>query len=355
MRTAAAAPDHKELEETRAVAARHPVLRWVATGGAWVFLLDLLLILIFGLLSDDQVFWSLQNAQALLLGGTEALLLALGLAMLLGAGVFDLSLGANLVLSSIVGARVIQLVAGTAPDASGQFHDAGTAILLGLLACVLTGTLFGLINGLIIAYLDVNSLIATLGTMGVGTGLGLLITNGGDLGGLPPALQTGFGLFTLAHIPVPALVAILIGLALWTVLRYLKYGMRTLAIGSSRAAAERAGLRVRPHLVSLAVLAGTLAGLAGFVDISRFGSTTVSGHSTDALTAVTAVVIGGTLLEGGRVSIPGAMWGTILAVVLQGGLVILGVKPFFQLIAIGVVLVAAVAIDRIRYKRREAR
>jgi len=290
-----------------------------------------------------------------MLGGTEALLLALGLAMLLGAGIFDLSLGANLVLSSVVGGQVIQQYAGATPDASGNFRNVGTAILLGLVACLVTGTLFGLVNGLIVSYLDVNSLIATLGTLGIGTGIALLITDGGDIGGLPPQLQTSFGLRTIASVPLPAFIAILIALLLWAVLRYTRYGLHTLAIGSARNSAERAGLKVRRHLVSLMMLAGLLAGLAGFVDLARYGSTTVAGHNLDGLAALTAVVIGGTLLEGGRVSIVGAVWGSVLAIVLQNGLVVLGVKTFYQLIAVGVVLIVAVAIDRYRYKRSATR
>jgi ribose transport system permease protein len=348
-------PSDDDAADRRVVPQKSAVARWLSTSAAWVLLLNVALAVVFTALSNNQVFLTLTNIQSMLLGGTEALLLALGLAMMLGAGIFDLSLGSNLVLSSVVGASVIQAVAGTTPDASGNYANAGTALLLGLVASVITGVLFGLINGMIIAYLDVNSLIATLGTLGIGMGIALLITNGGDIGGLPPTLQTSFGLRTLALIPLPAFIAVILAILLWAVLRYTRYGLHTLAIGSSRSSAERAGVQVKRHLVTLAVLAGALAGLAGFVDLARFGSTTAAGHNLDGLAAVTAVVIGGTLLEGGRVSIIGAVWGTVLAVVLQNGLVVLDVPTFYQLIAIGLVLVVAVSIDRIRYKRSATR
>lgn len=349
----AARPPADDTPDTRALA-RPP--RWRrALGGTtwWVLVLDLVLIFLFTALSRDQVFWSLQNAQSLLLGGTGALLLALGLAMLLGAGVFDLSLGANVVLSSVVGARTIQALVGSDPTTPDG--NVTSAVIAGLMACLLTGGLFGLVNGLVVAYLDINSLIATLGTAGIGTGIALLVTDGGDIGGLPPQMQTAFALRSVAGVPLPALIALVIAAVLWAVLRYTRYGLRTLAIGSSRSAAERAGLRIRPHVVTLAVLAGLLAGLAAFVDISRFGSTTVTGYAQAGLAAVTAVVIGGTMLEGGRVSIPGAVWGTVLAVVLQGGLVVLGVAPYWQLIAVGAVLIAAVTADRYRLRRTTPR
>jgi ribose transport system permease protein len=275
------------------------------------------------------------------------------MAMLLGAGVFDLSLGANLVLSSVVGARVIREIGGT-PDAAGHYPHPGWAITLGVLACLLTGIVFGAVNGILIAYCDINSLIASLGTLGIGTGLALVITGGNDVSGLPAALQSGFGLRTIAFIPEPALVALAAALVLGLIVRYTRFGLRTQAIGSSRTAAERVGLKVRARLLSLAMLGGALAGLAGFIDLAHFGSTSLAGHANDALGAVTAAVIGGTLLQGGRISVIGTVWGAALAVILQGGLVIVGLSSAYQLIAVGVVLVLAVGLDRLSARRRAA-
>jgi ribose transport system permease protein len=340
-----------DAADTRAVPKASLVTRWLASGGTWVLLLDVALVIVFTALSSNHVFWSLQDFQALMLDGTETLLLALGIAMFLGAGAIDISVGSNLVLSSVLGAEVMAHVAGTA-DAKGNYpHVLGT-LALGFAVCIVAGIVYGMVNGLIIAYFRVNSLIATLGTAGVGTGIALLITGGNDVAGLPTAIQSDFGLFTAGPMPLPALVALAIGVVLWVVLRTTRYGVRTLAIGSLRLAAERAGLRVPRHLFSLAVLCGLLAGIAGFVDLSHFASTTVNGHTNDALAAITAVVIGGTRLEGGKVSLPGTLWGTGLSVVLQGGLVVIGVAPFWQLIAVGTVLIVAVCLDRVRFRRR---
>jgi ribose transport system permease protein len=335
-----------DAADTRAVARASLVTRWLASGGTWVLLLDVALVIIFTVLSAGHVFWSLQDFQALMLNGTETLLLALGIAMFLGAGAIDISVGANLVLSSVLGAEVIT-------HTVGRHHsDVAGALVLGFVVCVAAGVLYGMVNGVIIAYFRVNSLIATLGTAGIGTGIGLLITGGNDIGGMPSAIQSDFGLFSVGPIPLPALVALAIAALLWAVLRTTRFGVRTLAIGSLRLAAERAGLRVPRHLFSLAMLCGLLAGIAGFVDLSHYASTTVNGHGNDALAAITAVVIGGTRLEGGKVSLPGALWGTGLSVLLQGGLVVIGVSSFWQLIAVGSVLIVAVCLDRIRFRRR---
>jgi ribose transport system permease protein len=169
---------------------------------------------------------------------------------------------------------------------------------------------------------------------------------------MPESLETGFALRTVANVPLPAVCALAVALGLWMTLRFLRYGRRSLAIGSSRAAAERAGIPVSRHVISLTMLCGLLAGFAGFVDLAHFSATTVQGHTNDALGAITAVVLGGTLLEGGRISVWGTVAGAALTVILTSGLVMVGVQPFWQLVAVGSVLIAAVGIDRLRTQRR---
>jgi ribose transport system permease protein len=318
-----------------------PLQRLMASRATWIFLLDVVLVILFTVLSRDGVFLSTLNLKSLLLSGTQGLLLALGLAMLLGAGKFDLSLGANLVLSSVLGALAMVW-------AVGAGFGVGATIALGLAACLLGGMAVGVVNGILVAHVGINSLIATLGVLGVGTGVALVLTgNGQDVTGFPVELQSGFGLKTFGPFPAPFLVALVIAVILWVVIRSTAYGRHTLAIGSSPLAAQRVGLQVNRHVFSLFVLGGALAGFAGFVDLAHYQSTVLSGHSNDALQAVAAVVIGGTALEGGRVSIIGTIWGVALAVILQNGLVIIGVASSYQLMAVGAVLILAVGLDRL--------
>lgn len=337
--------------DDRATGPINPVLGWIRTRAAWILLLDIGLFALFTALSRNNVFFSAANAESLLLSVSQILLLALGLAMMLGAGIFDLSLGANLVLSSVVGGLVIKNFQ-TVPGDASTYHDIPIAAIAGFAACVGTGILFGVVNGLLIAIGKINSLIATLGTLGIGTGIALLVSGGSDVSGMPTELQLAIGLNTIGIVPLPAIAAFAVAVLLWVVVRFTRYGMRTQAIGSSWISAERSGIRVRAHLLSLAVLGGGLAGMAGFIDLARFGSTALQGHANDALGAVTAAVIGGTLLEGGRISIWGAVWGAALAIILRAGLVILGVSAFWQLIVVGAVLLLAVLLDRVAAVRR---
>jgi ribose transport system permease protein len=334
--------------DERALPRRSWLRRTASTTAFYIFLVDICLVLFFTLKSANHVFWGLQNAQALMGNGAEALLLASGVTMMLAAGIFDLSLGANLILSSVTGAIALAHMTN-----SQTLRAPVGAIILTLVICLAVGGVVGLVNGLLITYLRINSLIATLGMLGICTGLGFVLSHGSDITGLPTDIQSGFGLNTLAKIPYPTLLAIVILIALWFVLGYTRYGARTLAIGSNRVSADRAGLRVRAHLISLTVLGGTLAGLAGFIDIARFDTTNTSGHTLDALAALTAAVVGGTALQGGRATMFGTLWGAVLAYVILDGLVVIGVSSFYQEIATGGVLWVAVAIDSARYRRRE--
>jgi ribose transport system permease protein len=340
--------------DDRTLKPMNPVIQWLRTRSAWILLLDVLLIVFFSVVSQNHVFGSIANAQSLLLSVSQVMLLALGIAMMLGSGIFDLSLGANLVLSSVVGALVIRQFQ-TVPGDPSSYPNVLLAVIVGFVACIATGAIFGLINGVFVAVFKINSLISTLATMGIGTGVALLITGGSDLSSLPPSLQTVLGLQTIGVIPVPAIAAIVAAVILWLVVRYTRYGLRVQAIGSSLPSAERAGIRVRRYLFSLTIMSGVLAGIAGFIDLARFGSTSINGHANDTLGAVTAAVIGGTLLEGGRISITGAVWGTGLAVILQTGLVIMGVSSFWQLIVVGIVLLGAVLLDRFAAIRRRTK
>jgi ribose transport system permease protein len=125
-----------------------------------------------------------------------------------------------------------------------------------------------------------------------------------------------------------------------------------LAVGSNAEAARRAGIKVERHLIKVYALMGLLAGFAGFLNLARFSSTTIAGHATDNLQAIAAVVIGGTSLFGGVGSVIGTVFGVLIPVTLQYGFVVSGVQPFWQTIAVGAVLIAAVYFDQLR--RRSA-
>jgi ribose transport system permease protein len=310
------------------------------------------LIVLFGVLSPDGAFFRVSNLSTITLNVAVTMLLAVGVTFVLAAGELDLSIGSNVVLSSVVAAKVLVAVSGTYDEVrAGEYPDLALGIVAGTLAAILTGALFGLVNGLLVTRLRINSFIVTLGTMGIGTGLAYVVSNGVNVAYVPRVLQTSFGIEKLfGVVPYPMIVVLIISAGLWYTLRSTRFGLYTLAIGSSREAAVRAGIRSSRHVLVLFILMGSLAGVAAMLDLTRFATTNVGGHQTTALAAIAAVVIGGTSLFGGRATIAGSMVASLIPVILATGLVILGVPSFYQLIVVGAILIAAVYID---HRRRE--
>lgn len=341
------APDGVEF---RSSAVRRRGLRLARNSSFWIVIIDLALVGVFGLL--QQSFVSGANLQSLALDASEIVLLAAGEAMLLGAAEFDISLGANLVLASVVGGSVMVALAGSPRQvASGHYPHVGIAIAIGVLSCVVVGTAVGGVNGWIVTRLRVNSLIATLATFGIASGIADIITNGGNVPFVPSAIQTGFGLAALGGVvPLPAIVSLIALAAVWFMYNRTRFGVHALALGSSREAAVRAGLRVRWNVARLFIVAGFFAGVAGLIDLARFGTTDVGGHANDALAAIAGAVIGGAALSGGRASIGGAIAGAFISVILESGLVMVGLSAFYQLIAVGVILLGAVYLDQRRQR-----
>ena len=223
----------------------------------------------------------------------------------------------------------------------------GTASI-GLAAAIISGVAWGTINGVLVAKAKVPPLIVTLGTLSVALGLAQVITGGIDVRAVPTAL-TDFNTFIkilgIPSMPFIALIVLILG---GIVLHKTKFGRYTYAVGSNEEAARRVGVKVDRHLIRIYALSGTLAGFAAMMSLAQFGTTTIAGQSLTNLNVIAAVVIGGTSIFGGEGSIFGTIVGLFIPAVLQAGFVIIGVQPFWQGVAVGSVLVAAVYIDQSR-------
>ena len=226
-------------------------------------------------------------------------------------------------------------------------------ILVGLVASLAAGLAWGLFNGFLIAKAKIPAFIVTLGSLGMALGAAYLITGGVDEREVPFKLVSNGRDRPRVRHPLPrarsrspsrSCSAIL--------LAQTRFGRYTYAIGSNEEAVRRAGVNVDRHLIKVYALAGTLSGLAGFMNLARFGTTTIGGHATDNLNAIAAVVIGGTSLFGGIGTILGTVFGVFIPAVLQNGFVIVGVQAFWQQVAVGAVLIIAVYLDQLRRARQ---
>lgn len=323
----------------------------------WLALFIVGIALLFGVASTlehgSPVYVRVDNLLAIGLNAAQIMVLAVGMTFLIGAGHLDLSLGQALILSSVIAAKVMVFVGGTPEQvAAGDYPNLGLAIVLGVVTAITVGAIIGLTNGLLVTRLRLSSFIVTLGTGGICYGVALVLTSAANVPYIPDQIQEGFGgLKILDILPAPLALALGIAAALWWVMRRTRFGMRTLAIGSSRESAVRAGVNVERHTVKLFVLMGVLVGVAALIDLARNANTNVVGHQTDSLQAIAAVVLGGTSLFGGIASIGGAILGTLVPVMLQNGLVIMQVAPFYQFVIVGIILILAVYFDQRRRER----
>lgn len=266
--------------------------------------------------------------------------LGIGMTFVIVTSGIDLSVGSVLVFSGVVSAKAMILVGG----------DGWTTALVGLVVAIACGLGWGLLNGLLIAKAKVPPLIVTLGSLGAALGLAQVFTGGVDLTTVPAVLSDniGYGNLVGTTLPLISVIAIAFLLFFGVVLHRTKFGLYTFAVGSNEEAARRVGVKVDRQLISVYALSGALAGFAGLLSLSQFGTTAIAGQSQTNLNVIAAVVIGGTSLFGGLGTIFGTAVGLCIPAILQNGFVIIGVQPFWQQVAVGVVLVVAVYIDQRR-------
>lgn len=315
--------------------------RLLATSPALMTGVLLGLVILFSALRPDA-FPTLANAQNVILGTAGLLVMAVGTTYVMIAGGIDLSVGSVLVFSGVCAAKVMGVL-GT--------DNLGT-VLAGLAVALGGGLAWGLFNGWCITRLRVPALITTLGTLGASLGAAHLITHGNDVRTVPLTLiefAVG-GFLGLSWVVWVAIVVAVIG---GMVLAQTRFGRHTYIIGSNAEAGRRTGINVDAHLVQLYGLSGLLSGLAGWLSLARFATTTIEGHSTDVLQVITGVVLGGTSLFGGSGTVFGTTVGMFIPTALANGFIIVNVEPFWQEFATGLILIAAVYIDQIKRRARE--
>jgi ribose transport system permease protein len=319
--------------------------RLVAGSSTWIGLILLALILVFSILEYDS-FVSTANARNIATDAAVLLVLATGMTYVIITAGIDLSVGGVLVFSGVVSAKAMHAAGG----------DNWGVIFLGLGVALAGGLAWGLINGFLVAKAKIPAFIVTLGTLGMSLGAALVISGGVDEREVPFKLITTIGTGrAFDQVPYLVLIAFAVAIVFGVILAATRFGRYTYAVGSNEEAARRAGIPVDRHLLKIYALAGTLAGLAGFLSLARFSTTTLGGHDTDNLQAIAAVVIGGTSLFGGIGTMLGTLFGVFIPAVLQNGFVIIGVNPFWQSIAVGAVLIAAVYLDQLRRRSQYQR
>lgn len=322
-----------------------PAQQWLRQSQSFIALL--LMVIAMSLLSDS--FLTPDNGWNILRQISVNLCLSIGMTLIILSGGIDLSVGATLALSSAVAAGILKHgVALPGFDVLLQFTVAG-AIVSG----VGVGFALGWFNGFVITRFKLPPFVATLGMFSIARGLTMLWTGGFPITGLGVGFGfIGTGIFLGVPMPVwitAALVALFV-----VVTRKTRFGRHLYAVGGNERAARLTGLRVDRIKIWVYALGGALAGVAGLIVTARLDSAQPNAGLGYELDAIAAVVIGGTSLSGGRGSVMGTVLGCLIIGVLNNGLFLLNVSPFWQQVVKGVVILVAVAIDKMNTKEASA-
>jgi len=321
---------------------------FTSTSPVWIFLVLVVITAVFSLMRPSS-FLSSFDIKSIFINASVDLLLSVGMTYVIITAGIDLSVGSVLVFSGVIAAKVMIAIGGGSTDAV----NAGWGVILaGCAIGILAGLAWGVFNGVLIALMRIPPLIVTLGSFGMALGLADVITGGVDVAGIPSQLGSTIGSGQLGPIPWLVLISAVITVLLGVVLHLTRFGRYTYAIGSNDEAARRAGIAVNRHLIKVYALAGALAGVGGVLSLAYFTTTTISGHVTDNLIAISAVVIGGTSLFGGSGTMFGTVVGVFIPVVLAQGLIIVNVQSFWQQVVIGAILILAVYFDQLRRQAR---
>ena len=305
----------------------------------------LIMIIFTGITKDN--FISLNNFSNLMANVSVRFIIALGVAGCLIIKGTDLSAGRIVGLSALITGTLVQK-----PDYASKFFPnlPDLPIIVPLLIVLAVCAFFGLINGLIIAYLHVPPFLATLGTQIMIYGVNMIYSQNRPIGNFKDGfIQLGQGKLDfipgLGFIPYLGIIAAVVGVLIWILYSKTRYGKYMYAIGGNEAAAEVSGINVEASKIRIFALAGLLYGLAGYLLTAKTGSVGPGAGQGYELEAIASATIGGVSTAGGQGTVPGILLGVFVFELLKNSLSFLGVSPDMTNVIQGIVIVVAVALD----------
>ncbi|MGG9960850.1 ABC transporter permease [Ferruginibacter sp. SUN106] len=302
-----------------------------------------ILCIVFAMLSDK--FFTAANGLNVFRQISVNICIAVGMTLIILTAGIDLSVGSLLALCGAITAGLLKH--GLSFPAINLF--VGFTILGAILAGIFAGAVLGFFNGFVITKFKVPPFVATLAMLTIARGLTMLYTGGNPISSFDNTF-TFIGAGWFLGLPVPVWIAALIVIAAIIVTKKTRTGRYIYAIGGNESAAKLSGININRVKIIVYTIAGALAAIGGIIVTARLDSAQPNAGTSYELDAIAAVVIGGTSLSGGRGSIWGTVLGAVIIGVLNNGLVLLDVSPFWQQVVKGAVILLAVIIDKMNAK-----
>lgn len=259
-------------------------------------------------------------------------ILGIGMTFVIITAGIDLSVASSLVLSAMIGAILM---------------SKGQSTLLSFLVMLAVGLGFGLFNGIMIARLKMVPFIVTLGTLSLGRGLAMLSTRAKSIYGFP-AIVTRIGSGEIGYFPIAGLIVVFLYIFAWYILNRTVFGRSVYLVGSNPRAARLSGIDVERVRVSVYLLSGLCAAVAALIQMGRLNAAKPNMLYGLELDVISAVVLGGASLFGGKGNILGTLWGALVIVLIRNAMVLFGVSVYYHQVIKGLVILAAVFIDILR-------
>ncbi len=263
-------------------------------------------------------------------------ILTLAMMLTIVTGGINLSLSVSAALSGIFAAIILNKI----PD------NPIISIPLAIFICMVAGAFFGIINGALIAFLNIPPILATLGTMTLFEGIGLNITKGGSISGFPQSFFA-VGNENIFGIPIPLIIFIFAAIFVFLMLEKTAWGEKVYVVGSNPKVARFSGINNKAILFSIYVFSGVLCSIAGIIIISRYNSGRIDYGSSYLMQSITAVVLGGTSIYGGSGKVSGVVIAVLIIQFLTTGFNTLGISNVLTGIVIGAILILVLAVNHI--------
>ena len=289
------------------------------------------LVIIFAVFAVlSPVFLTVPNLINIMQQSAINALVALGMTLVLISAGIDLSVGPVAALAAVICASLMV---------------AGVPVPLAVLLALLGGALYGVFNGVLIAYAGLQPFIVTLGGLSLCRALALIYTGGNPIFGIPQSFRS-FINGSLLGIPCPIIIAGVVAITLYIVLTKTPLGEYIFAVGGNEEAARVCGVPVARTKIAVYVISGVLASIAALILVGRLGAADPTLGNLWEMNAIAAAAIGGASLMGGKGSVIGTILGAIILGTLINGFTLLNIQSFYQLLATGVIIIVAMLVDR---------